>query len=231
MPYLFTAKHLHMPDQSEVKSGQRFADGMLWFSGALMGVTGVALLLGTTVFDMPGNVYAVILLLHDIGFFLIALFGMAHIFLGAGIFQPYRGTHKIMFGDGTVSESDALYHLGPLGSRGDRGRRQDRQVALPLQARFCAPAFPIRGAGALSRDRPRGPACLAGRAHASGSAVRQGERCARLRRAGALAPTAPAFSRLANSSAIPLCCVYLYRHAVFQAIGTSMTISDERGDL
>lgn len=112
MPYLFMAKHLHMPDQREVKSGQRFADGMLWLFGAEMGVTGVLLLLGTTVFDMPGGVYAVILLLHDIGFFFIAIFGMAHIFLGAGIFQPYRGTARIMWGDGTVSESDALYHWG-----------------------------------------------------------------------------------------------------------------------
>ena len=43
---------------------------------------------------------------------LIAVFGLAHIFLGAGIFQPYRGTAKLMFGDGTVSESDALYHWG-----------------------------------------------------------------------------------------------------------------------
>ena len=40
------------------------------------------------------------------------MFGLAHIFLGAGIFQPYRGTAKLMFGDGTVSESDALYHWG-----------------------------------------------------------------------------------------------------------------------
>lgn len=111
-PYLFMAKWIHMPDQSEVKSGQRFADGMLWFSGALMGVTGVVMLLGTTVFDLGGGAYAVFLLLHDIGFFLIAVFGMAHIFLGAGIFQPYRGTHKLMFGDGMVSESDALYHWG-----------------------------------------------------------------------------------------------------------------------
>ncbi len=112
MPYLFMAKHLHMPDQHEVKSGQRFADGMLWLFGAVMGVTGVLLLLGTTVFDMPAGAYRVILLLHDIGFFFIAIFGMAHIFLGAGIFQPYRGTARIMWGDGTVSESDALYHWG-----------------------------------------------------------------------------------------------------------------------
>lgn len=110
-PYLFMAKWVHMPDQDEVKSGQRFADGMLWFAGALMAVTGVCLLLGSTVCDM-GSAYGVILFLHDLGFLLIAVFGLAHIFLGAGIFQPYRGTHRLMFGDGTVSESDALYHWG-----------------------------------------------------------------------------------------------------------------------
>ncbi len=111
-PYLFMAKWIHMPDQREVKSGQRFADGMLWFAGALMGVTGVVLLLGTTVVDFGAGVQGVALLLHDIGFLLIAVFGLAHIFLGGGIFQPYRGTWRLMFGDGTVSESDALYHWG-----------------------------------------------------------------------------------------------------------------------
>ena len=33
-PYPFMAKWIHMPDQDEVKSGQRFADGMLWVAGA-----------------------------------------------------------------------------------------------------------------------------------------------------------------------------------------------------
>ena len=111
-PYLFGAKWIHMPDQHLNKSGQRFADGMLWFAGALMGITGVILLLGTTLFDFGSGVHGVTLFLHDIGFLLIAVFGLAHIFLGAGIFQPYRGTAKLMFGDGTVSESDALYHWG-----------------------------------------------------------------------------------------------------------------------
>ena len=111
-PYLFMAKWIHMPDQREVKSGQRFADGMLWFAGALMGITGIILLLGTTLFDFGAGVHGVTLFLHDIGFLLIAVFGLAHIFLGAGIFQPYRGTYKLMFGDGMVSESDALYHWG-----------------------------------------------------------------------------------------------------------------------
>ena len=95
-PYLFMAKWIHM----------------LWFAGALMGITGIILLLGTTLFDFGAGVHGVTLFLHDIGFLLIAVFGLAHIFLGAGIFQPYRGTAKLMFGDGTVSESDALYHWG-----------------------------------------------------------------------------------------------------------------------
>lgn len=112
LPYLFLAKWIHMPDQDETKSGQRFADGMLWFSGAVMAITGVAMLLGTTLFTLPGDAYAVVLFIHDIGFLLIAVFGLAHIFLGSGLFQPYRRTWKLMWGDGYVSESDALYHWG-----------------------------------------------------------------------------------------------------------------------
>lgn len=111
-PYLFLAKWIHMPDQHEVKSGQRFADGMLWFCGALMGITGVLLLLGTTIVDLGAMAHGAILFLHDLGFLLVAIFAMAHIFLGSGIFQPYRGTYKLMFGNGMVSESDALYHWG-----------------------------------------------------------------------------------------------------------------------
>ncbi len=113
LPYLFLAKYIHMPDQDEVKSGQRFADGMLWFAGILMAVTGVALMVGSYAHvAMPGDVRAFLLLLHDIGFFLICIFGLAHIFLGGGIFQPYRGMHRVMWGDGMISESDALYHWG-----------------------------------------------------------------------------------------------------------------------
>ena len=111
-PYLFGAKWLHMPDQHQSKSGQRFADGMLWLACFIMAASGVVLLLGSTVFTLSSGAHAVWLLIHDIGFFIIAIFGMAHIFLGAGIFQPYKGCYKLMFGSGMVSESDALYHWG-----------------------------------------------------------------------------------------------------------------------
>ena len=111
-PYLFMAKFVHMPDQDEQKSGQRFADGMLWISGFIMGITGVILLLGSTLFTLPAGAHGVILFLHDLFFVLMAIFATAHIFLGSGIFQPYRGMWKVMWKDGLISESDALYHWG-----------------------------------------------------------------------------------------------------------------------
>lgn len=111
-PYLFLAKWVHMPDQDEQKSGQRFADGMLWICGFAMAITGVLLLLGEVAISLPGSVHGVLLLLHDVFFLLMAIFACAHIFLGAGIFQPYRGMWKVMWKDGLISESDALYHWG-----------------------------------------------------------------------------------------------------------------------
>ena len=70
------------------------------------------LLLGEVAISLPGGVHGVLLLLHDVFFLLMAIFACAHIFLGAGIFQPYRGMWKVMWKDGLISESDALYHWG-----------------------------------------------------------------------------------------------------------------------
>lgn len=112
LPYLFMAKKIHMPDQDEQKSGQRFADGMLWISGFAMAITGVVLLLGETCITLSTGVHGVFLLLHDLFFLIMAIFAIAHIFLGAGIFQPYRGMWKVMWKDGLISESDGLYHWG-----------------------------------------------------------------------------------------------------------------------
>ncbi len=111
MPYLFLGKHLHMPDQDETKSGQRFADGIVWLACLTMAVSGAAMIIGAKC-GMAASTYGVWLTVHDIGFFFIALFGLAHIFIGAGIFTPYRRMHRVMWGDGTISESDALYHWG-----------------------------------------------------------------------------------------------------------------------
>ena len=78
LPYLFLARWLHMPDQHQNKSGQRFADGMLIILSLLMAVTGVVLTLDNLVLiSLSADAHAVWLLLHDIGFFLITVFGGA----------------------------------------------------------------------------------------------------------------------------------------------------------
>jgi len=107
--YLFTPKTTHMPKQHETKSGQRLADIALVCFAVLIAISGVVLWAGRFVDPM---VLRLALLAHDVSFVMIAMIGMAHAYLGAGIFQPYRGSARLMFGDGRVSESDARYHWG-----------------------------------------------------------------------------------------------------------------------
>ncbi|MDO5531563.1 cytochrome b/b6 domain-containing protein [Sutterella sp.] len=117
--YLFMPSRFHMPPQHHVKSAQRLADGALVFFCIIMAVTGMILWLNTGLLPNGGmkvefsaDVLLWSRLLHDIFFALTSIVGIAHIYLGAGIFEPYKGTARIMFGDGKVSESDALYHWG-----------------------------------------------------------------------------------------------------------------------
>lgn len=117
--YLFAPGKVHMPPQHHVKSAQRLADGALLFFCVVMAITGMILWLNTGLLPNGGWKYSfspdtllMTRLLHDIFFFLTVFVGLAHIYLGAGIFQPYRGTARIMFGDGKVSESNAAYHWG-----------------------------------------------------------------------------------------------------------------------
>ena len=117
IPYLLCCRHVHMPDQDYTKSGQRFADGMLWLCCFAMVISGGALLLGDTVLPMSAGLMMVWHFLHDLFFLLICVFGFAHAYIGGGLFEPYKGCARIMWGDGKVSESDALYHWGKYARR------------------------------------------------------------------------------------------------------------------
>lgn len=117
--YLFAPHKVHMPPQHHVKGAQRLADGALLFSCVFMALSGLVLWLNTGLLPSGGmrvafsaNTLLVAHLVHDIFFFVAVFVGLAHIYLGAGIWQPYRGTARIMWGDGKVSESDAAYHWG-----------------------------------------------------------------------------------------------------------------------
>ncbi|MBO4352768.1 MAG: cytochrome b/b6 domain-containing protein [Eggerthellaceae bacterium] len=113
VPYMLMPKKVHMPDQDEVKSGQRFADGALVIGGALMAISGLFLWLGASVTPVSAGTLTVMRFIHDLFFLVLVVFVVAHVFLGGGIFQPYRGgTIKLMFGNGQVSEANALYHWG-----------------------------------------------------------------------------------------------------------------------
>lgn len=117
--YLFAPGKVHMPPQHHVKSAQRLADGALVFFCFFLAVSGMVMWLNTGLLpdgswkvEFSPTTVLVAHLVHDVFFFLTVFVGIAHIYLGAGIFQPYRGTARIMFGDGKVSESDAAYHWG-----------------------------------------------------------------------------------------------------------------------
>jgi formate dehydrogenase subunit gamma len=112
VPYMLSPKKTHMPDQGEMKSGQVVADGALMLGAFFIGISGVILLVGTTLFSFPPTLLLVARLVHDVAFIWLIVFGLAHLYLGFGIFPPYRNTRNLMYGDGTVSESDALYHWG-----------------------------------------------------------------------------------------------------------------------
>lgn len=107
--YMFAPKTTHMPKQHEIKSGQRLSDATLLLVALLIAVTGVVLWAGAYV---PPMVFQIALVLHDVSFALIAIIMCVHIYLGAGVFQPYRGSARLMFGNGRVSEADARYHWG-----------------------------------------------------------------------------------------------------------------------
>ncbi len=109
LPYLLFGAKQDMPPQRATKSGQAFADVALIVLSIAIAITGVIIWFPQW---FSAGVVLWSIMLHSGLMILIGIFMLAHIYLGGGIFQPYRGSGKLMFGDGRVSESDALYHWG-----------------------------------------------------------------------------------------------------------------------
>lgn len=108
--YLFLGGKEHMPDQKYMKSGQAVADIPVVLLSILIALSGVVLV--WPAFFGGGELVRWSLLVHDGVMVLLGVMMIAHIYIGAGIFQPYKGSGRIMFGDGKITESDALYHWG-----------------------------------------------------------------------------------------------------------------------
>lgn len=110
VPYLLMGGKEHMPDQKYMKSGQAVADLGVVFMSILIALSGVVLV--WPAFFGGGTLVVWSLLVHDGVMILLGVMLIAHIYIGAGIFQPYKGSGRLMFGDGKISEADALYHWG-----------------------------------------------------------------------------------------------------------------------
>ncbi len=109
LPYLFNPKKVHMPEQGKYKSGQILADGLVIVFALLIGISGAFLWAANS---FSPELIRWMYLLHDVSMIMMGILLLGHIYLGAGIFKPYRGTGRLMFGDGKVSEADARYHWG-----------------------------------------------------------------------------------------------------------------------
>ncbi|MBK5210924.1 MAG: cytochrome b/b6 domain-containing protein [Coriobacteriia bacterium] len=109
-PYMLNPKKYHMPKQQFVKSGQRFSDILMYLCIFGIALSGILLWAGSNI--VSPELYQIWLAGHDLCFLGIGIMFPIHIFLGGGIFQPYHRVSRVMFGDGLVTESDALYHWG-----------------------------------------------------------------------------------------------------------------------
>jgi len=110
LPYLFNPKKHHMPKQHFIKSGQRISDAVMYLLIFVFMISGIIMWIGMP--TVPEWLFALSKFGHDVAFFGWACLMVIHLYLGAGVFQPYRGTPRLVFGDGYVSADDAKYHWG-----------------------------------------------------------------------------------------------------------------------
>ncbi len=106
IPYLFNAK-TEMPPQGAIKSGQKFADWFILGFSVIIAISGILMWAQKY---LSAELIRWMHPIHDISMIVLGVFLLGHIYLGMGILQPYRGTYKLMFGDGRIKESDAKYH-------------------------------------------------------------------------------------------------------------------------
>ena len=93
---------MEMPHtKTKDSAGQRMIAWIL-IGGALWQVMTGVILLYRNAFSK--NVVLMATTMHDVGFFVLIVALMGHIYVGLGLFKPYRGIVRAMFGDGTVDE-------------------------------------------------------------------------------------------------------------------------------
>ncbi len=106
LPYLFNAK-TKMPPQGKIKSGQRVGDWFVLASSLFLALTGLVM----WQYEYFPRVFVRWMYpIHDTSMIVLVVFLLVHIYLGSGLFQPYRGMYRVIFGDGQLAEEKARYH-------------------------------------------------------------------------------------------------------------------------
>ncbi|MBN2372648.1 cytochrome b/b6 domain-containing protein [bacterium] len=104
--YMFKSS-IDMPPQGKLKAVQKLAYMMVLFSSVVMVVTGIILWYPAS---YTPNALLWSVALHDLFMIITGVVLLGHMYIGLGIFQPYRGAWRLMFGDGTISEEAAEFH-------------------------------------------------------------------------------------------------------------------------
>lgn len=112
--YIFKYKETNMPDfEGKYNPGQKFSSSMQVGLCLLLGISGLIWILLINYYPQtPQFVFEFLSLTHMLGALLLFLLLLGHIYLGAGIFRPYRGMLRTMFGDGYI-DKDKAFNIWP----------------------------------------------------------------------------------------------------------------------
>ncbi len=112
--YIFNYEKTEMPNfDAKFNPGQRFSGSMQVGLCLLMGISGLIWVFLERYYpQVPQIVFNFLGLAHLLGALFLLLLLLGHIYLGAGIFRPYRGMIRTMFGDGFI-DKDKAYKIWP----------------------------------------------------------------------------------------------------------------------
>jgi len=96
--YVFNSSIDMLPPQGKLKAVQKLAYMVVLLSSVVMVVTGLILWYPAS---YTPNALLWSVALHDLFMIIIGVVLLGHMYIGLGIFQPYRGAWRLMFGDGT----------------------------------------------------------------------------------------------------------------------------------
>ncbi len=107
--YILNYEKTKMPNyEGKFNPGQKFSGSIQVGLCLLIGVTGIFwMALPRLLPDTPKILLDLVSTAHLFSVLVLLVFLMGHIYLGSGLFRPYRGMLRTMFGDGLIDKEKA----------------------------------------------------------------------------------------------------------------------------